>query len=188
MRLFARALRRSQLPLAVSEGYNPRLKMSLPAALAVGIAGDNEPLDFELTEWIKPSKVHERLSRELPEGLTVKSVETSPTKPSRTPRELSYRVPLCNGHSVTERDIEDLFSRPEIIAHRRKKNESKKVDIRPFIRALRVRDGVLHMLLEFTQRGTARPEEVLQALGCERGRDYIESLVRRTNVNLSSSL
>jgi len=187
MRLFARALRRSELPLAVSGGYNPRIKMSLPAALSVGMAGDNEPFDFELTRWVKPSEIKTRLTEELPEGLDLKSVQIAATKPSRNPSELSYRVPLLRARSVTERKLEEVLARSEIVVHRQKKDKTKEVDIRPFIKALRIRDQALHMLLKFTQRGTARPEEVLQTLGCKPDVDYLESRIRRNDVNLSSS-
>ena len=188
MRLFARALRRSELPLAVSGGYNPRLKMSLPAALSVGMAGDNEPFDFELTRWVKPSEIEKILSAELPEQVDLKSVQIAAKKPSRNPSELSYRVPLLRGSSLTERRIQEVLDRSQIVVQREKKDETKEVDIRPFIKALRVRDQAVHMLLKFTQRGTARPEEVLQALGCQPDVDYLESQIRRTDVNLSSSL
>ena len=188
MRLFARALRRSELPLAVSGGYNPRLKMSLPAALSVGMAGENEPFDFELTRWVKPSEIEQRVSDELPEGVELKSVQTAATKPSRNPSELSYRVPLLKGCSLTERRLQEVLARSKIVVQRQKKDKTKEVDIRPFIKALRIRKRALHMLLKFTQRGTARPEEVLQTLGCQPDVDYLESQIRRTDVNLSSSL
>jgi hypothetical protein len=118
----------------------------------------------------------------------LKSVQIAAKKPSRNPSELSYRVPLLRGISLAERRIQEVLDRSRIVVQREKKDETKEVDIRPFIKALRVRDKAVHMLLKFTQRGTARPEEVLQALGCQPDVDYLESQIRRTDVNLSSSL
>ena len=49
MRTFERALRRTGLPLRMSEGFNPRPRLSFPAALPVGIEGLNEIMEFDLT-------------------------------------------------------------------------------------------------------------------------------------------
>jgi len=43
------------------------------------------------------------------------------------------------------------------------------------------------MLLSCTDEGTARPEEVLEVLGCQEGRDYAKGLIERTHVSLSPS-
>src|SRR3990167_11377873 len=39
MRLLERALRRAELPIKMTQGFNPRLRMSFPLALALGIEG-----------------------------------------------------------------------------------------------------------------------------------------------------
>ena len=108
MRLFERALRRASLPVAMSRGYNPRPQISLPAPLGVGIRGENEVLDFELSEWVRPEEVKRTLSSHLPEGIELRSLRTVPSKPDRQPRELSYRVPLHEGHPVTPAALQQV--------------------------------------------------------------------------------
>jgi len=188
MRLFGRALRRSGLPVAVTEGYNPHLRISLPAALSVGIAGRNEVLDLELSAWVRPSWVRQKLSEQMPEGVQIKSVRITSSRPGRVPKKLSYRVPLLDGHCVTEGAVLGLLEGTEIRVRRERKGGTQLVDIRPFIKALRLEGEALYMLLDFSGKGTAHPEEVLGALGCQPCRDYIRSQIERTNVILSSSL
>ena len=188
MRLFARALRRSGLPVAITEGYNPHLRISLPAALSLGIAGKNEVLDLELSEWVRPFEVRQKLAEQVPEGLQIKSVRTTSSSPGRVPRELSYRVPLLDGHCVTEQKVRRLLERGSIQVRRLRKGDARAVEIRPYIQALRLEGGALHMLLSFRGDGTAHPEEVLGALGCKPRVDYLRSHLERTNVILSSSL
>jgi len=188
MRLFERALRRASLPVAMSRGYNPRPQISLPAPLGVGIRGENEVLDFELSEWVRPEEVKQRLSSHLPEGIELRSLRTVPSKPDRQPRELSYRVPLLKGHPVTPAALEQVLRAEELIVQRTRKGNARPINVARFVRDLRLENGSLHILLAVTDRGTARPEEVLQALGCEGGRHYLESSIERTHVNLSSSL
>jgi len=186
MRLFERALRRAGLAMAMSEGYNPRPRFSLPAALSVGITGKNEVLDVELSVWVRPSEIQSRLSEQMPEGLSVRSVTVTPTRACRVPRELSYRIPLLEGHSVTEAKLRQVLERSEISVSRHRKGKRKVVNIRPLIKALRLRDGELHVLVDCIGGAAAHPEEVLQALGCRPGAEYLRGAIERTDVNLSS--
>ncbi len=49
-RAFERAFRVEQLPLAFTQGFSPRPKVSFGLALSVGHESDAEYLDFELVE------------------------------------------------------------------------------------------------------------------------------------------
>ena len=50
MRLFERALRRTGLPLRMTEGYNPHPIISFPTALGLGIESLDEVLEFDVTK------------------------------------------------------------------------------------------------------------------------------------------
>jgi len=161
--------------------------MSVPAPLSVGMSGRSEVLDFELKEWISHDEIEERLAPELPEGLELKSLSSTSYRPSRAPQELSYRVPLLEGADITPRDIKGLMNRSTLEVERHKKDKTETRDIRPFLKAVRLKDHVLHMRIKFTNKGTARPEEVLRTLGLMAGHDYLESRIARTRVQMSSS-
>ena len=186
MRVFERALRRAEIPVAMSEGYNPRPRMSFPAALSVGQTGLNEVVDVGLSDWIRPSELRGRLQSRLPEGMSLRSIEIVSSNPNRQPTELVYRVPLLNGHGPVEPRIDELLSREEVTVLRKRKNKSKKVEIRQFIEALRFDGESLTMLLRFTNHGTARPEEVLEALGLREGEHFRAGDIERVHVRLPS--
>lgn len=170
----------------MSEGYNPRPRISLPMALSVGTSGLNEVADAGLREWVRPEDFRRRLGRELPEGIEVVSVRSTPTNASRQPSHLAYRVPLRPGHGLSEEKLAQLLGREAVTVNRVRKNVVKEVEIRRYIRALRLESDTLHILLDYTQEGTARPEEVMTALGCVPGVDYSRSEIERTNVSLAS--
>ncbi len=52
LRFFESLFRRARLPLAMSGGYHPKIRMSFPSALALGIEGFDEVLELELTESV----------------------------------------------------------------------------------------------------------------------------------------
>jgi radical SAM-linked protein len=57
MRALERSARRAQLAYAVTQGFNPRMKVAFGPALPVGTAGDREYLDIWLTEFSPVSDV-----------------------------------------------------------------------------------------------------------------------------------
>ena len=71
MNVFMRALIRSKLPAAWSEGFNPHLKVSFATALAVGVTSDCEYVDFELTAPVNELEVATRLNEQLPVGAEI---------------------------------------------------------------------------------------------------------------------
>jgi radical SAM-linked protein len=74
MRLFARALRRAQLPLKMTEGFSPHPKLSFKRALKLGVESENEEGAVVLTDFIEPEVFQSRLQQQLPEGITIKQV------------------------------------------------------------------------------------------------------------------
>ncbi|MGH7145258.1 MAG: TIGR03936 family radical SAM-associated protein [Planctomycetota bacterium] len=71
MTVFARAVRRAALPIRWTAGFNPQVRLSLPAALEVGVAALADPLELELTAWLPPPQVQARLNRCLPPDLQI---------------------------------------------------------------------------------------------------------------------
>ena len=74
MRLFMRALRRAELPLKITEGFNPHPKLSILRALKLGLESDNEEASILLTQVIAPEEFRRRLQEQLPEGIEIKNV------------------------------------------------------------------------------------------------------------------
>ncbi len=72
MRLFTRALRRADLPVKITEGFNPHPKVSLKKALKLGVESENEEALIILKEFINPKEFQQRLEEQLPEGITIK--------------------------------------------------------------------------------------------------------------------
>lgn len=65
-----RAIRRAGLEYAVTQGFNPRMKISFSPALPVGTAGNAEAYDVWLTRLVSPEDALTALREATPEGLT----------------------------------------------------------------------------------------------------------------------
>jgi len=75
MRLFQRASRRAGLPIAITQGFSPHLKLSITTALKLGIESSNEDAIFYLTEDLAPEDFMRRINAKLPEGTSILKAE-----------------------------------------------------------------------------------------------------------------
>lgn len=75
MRLFARAMRRAELPLKMSEGFSPHPKLSLKRALKLGVESEHEEASIVLRFPVELDDFKNRLQKKLPEGISLKDVQ-----------------------------------------------------------------------------------------------------------------
>ena len=71
MNLFRRAFRRANLPFVLTEGFTPRIKISIPQALKLGTESENEHMSFVLSEEKDAEDVAKAINKELPEGIRI---------------------------------------------------------------------------------------------------------------------
>lgn len=71
MRLVQRAIRRTDIPMLYSQGFNPHMKISWGQALKLGKTSDNEFMELHLEQWARPREIMEKLNHELPPGIEI---------------------------------------------------------------------------------------------------------------------
>ncbi|MCM8757608.1 MAG: TIGR03936 family radical SAM-associated protein [Candidatus Omnitrophica bacterium] len=74
MRLFIRAMRRAELPLKYTQGFNPHPKFKIKRALKLGVESENEEAEVILNDFLEPEEFKKRLQEQLPEGIFIKEV------------------------------------------------------------------------------------------------------------------
>jgi radical SAM-linked protein len=175
MRTWERALRRAQVPLAYSEGFNPRPKISIASALPVGFTGRGEVMDIVLSRHASPYNFAKRLKPYLPPGLEILSVEevylSLPSLQSQM-RYAEYRVVVESEETLAEMEkrVEQVLSARSLPHQRERKGKVIEYDLRPLIEDLWIErcEGaacVLGMRLQSDSQATGRPGEVLEAMG-----------------------
>ena len=71
MRLFHRALRRASLPVAITQGFSPHLKISIKRALKLGIESLDETLTVQMSDLVDDALFTELLNSNLPKGVRI---------------------------------------------------------------------------------------------------------------------
>lgn len=147
-RLWERALRKAELPAAMSAGFTPRPKLSFGLALPTGAESLGEYIDIELldgpgTDGLDPVEAGARLSAGLPVGLDVVAVAAHAGG-----RSLQDDVVACTWelrHPALDRDaildaVGRLLGATSLPLERERKGERRVDDIRPAIESLRLHD------------------------------------------------
>lgn len=179
-RLWERAARRAELPLAYSQGFHPQPKLAIAAALPLGFSSRCEVLDMRLEHEIPLDGLCERLQETLPTGIQVTSVESVDEKlPALQTLVASaeYLVTLTEAidGSELQRKIDSVLESSSITRERR----GKTYDLRPLIEELQLQaDHCIFMRLAAREGATGRPEEVLDALGIA----FEETRIERTEL------
>ena len=166
-RLWERAARRAELPLAYSQGFHPQPKINIAAALPLGFSSRCEMIDLRLEREISLDGLRERLQETLPTGIQVSSIESVDERAPALQTQVTsaeYRVTLTeavDGSELTRR-VGSVMETASIPRERR----GKSYDLRPLIESLEVSpEGTIHMRLSAREGATGRPEEVLDVLG-----------------------
>ncbi|WHH61753.1 TIGR03936 family radical SAM-associated protein [Petroclostridium sp. X23] len=180
MRTFQRAIRRAEIPIAYSQGFNPHPMMSFGLPLSVGVTSDAEYMDIELEKDMDPKQLKEKLNQALPEGITIlKAVELEKqsSKVAGMIALADYRVIVDLKRELgihLEEKINDVLKMDEMMIEKEGKKGIKMVNIRSDIFQLTIEEErqdqvVLSMRLSAGSSSNLKPELVLEAL-----KKYIE--------------
>ncbi len=174
-RTLERALNRAQIPMAYTQGFNRRPRLSLAAALPLGYISEGELADIWLVEAMDPTAVQERLMATMAPGidvLTIAEVEISAPSLQQTMQFSDYRVRFLDpveGEQLAAA-VENLLAATELIRDRTRPKDKKKreYDLRPLVIDLRVESGgespELAMRLVQSPSQMGKPDEVLRQL------------------------
>ena len=169
-KLWERAARRAELPLAYSQGFHPQPKMNMAAALPLGFSSRCEVMDMRLEQMIPLDNLPTRLNATLPSGLQVVGVEQvdegEPALQTQV-RSAEYEVTLTEAVDGAElKSKVDSILEPTSLPRERR---GKTYDLRPLIEELTLlpeKEGQrIFMRLTAREGATGRPEEVLDVLG-----------------------
>ncbi|MEW6607822.1 MAG: TIGR03936 family radical SAM-associated protein [bacterium] len=163
MRVLMRAMRRANIPVAMTQGYNPHPKLSLSHALAVGINSQAEYADLDLYRPIKLDELILQLNQTLPEGIKILQagfVATNCQSLTSLINRLVYKIQLKE--CISKSKIEEFLAKEEILSFR----EGKELNIRQFIDQITAANEPNELLVCFkVDNGkTVKFPEFLQAL------------------------
>jgi radical SAM-linked protein len=184
-RMWERALRRSRLPVALSQGYSPHPLLSFGLALPTGCESYGEYLDARLedsgADEIPCPDLPGLLTPLLPDGVAVQAAGAIGMAEGSLQQEVAscdweLEVYGVGGQELQER-VERMLAAPSLTVHRERKGRQTEDDIRPAILTLTVSReheleqgehpiGRLRAELATHPRGV-RPGDLISAFGTD---------------------
>jgi radical SAM-linked protein len=168
-RTWERTIRRAQLPLAYSQGFNPRPKLNLAAALPLGFTSNCELAEIWLNQDHPETEIASRLQAAAPPGIEILQIETVDPKAPKIPNLIDsakYEIILLENISDLDIRIEKIRTAESLIRERR----GKEYDLRPLIESIEIvasdsaGEQKIHLQLAARTGATGRPDEVLAVL------------------------
>lgn len=161
---FLKAILRSNLKVAFTQGFNPTPKVSMGVALPLFLESNAELVDIELLNKITCEELNETLSKFLPTGcdiLSVKELEKGTPAIDHMAQWAEYKVSLikkddCNLKSFRY-NCDMVLSREEILLTKKnKKGLLKTSNIKSSIKSYRFENDDLYLILK-TGQGSEIP-------------------------------
>ena len=180
-----RGLRRSGLPVAYSNGFNPHILVTFASALSTGACGKREIMDVTMAEDVSEAEFLEKMNQAMPPEMQLSEARAVDRKhPSLPPLLRAARYDLLIREERYARKlieaIPKMMARETIPAMRKTKTALKECDIKPLIYTLEGTGNHLHATLVLTEREACKPGMLMEALCREAGiSDEVRVLICR---------
>lgn len=177
LRAIERGLRRTDLPVAYSEGFNPHMKFSLASALGVGVVSYAEFVEIEMAEPVSAEEAVEQLRNSLPKGIRILAADVAANnepalmaKAAFTEYEVS--VP-AGGQDLLDKVTN--FNNAKTLIYKKpapKRREGyKEVDIKRYLDSVEYKQengkDVFHFEIKIFEDGSLKAVDVLTAMGID---------------------
>lgn len=182
-RFIQRALRRTDLPIAYSQGFNPHPQISFASALAMGWSSEAELLDVKLTEQADVDHARTQLEHALPLEMPVYRARLVDDRfPALMARLVwaDYRITLSDNNSQAIVDAVIPYLKEEsVMAMRKTKSGEREADVRKMTALLRAEGNKLFARLMLTETATLKPDLLLSVLAERSGVNHVEANIHR---------
>ncbi len=127
VRCVTRAMKRANVPIWFTEGYNPHAFLTFAMPLSLGFESYCETVDFRLLEEVDLQELTKELNDALPVDITVKEIYEYTT----TPNDIcwaEYKIIFNNPDNLLLENAEKILSSSEILVLKKAKQGRKKVE------------------------------------------------------------
>ena len=178
VRLITRSMKRANVPIWFTEGFNPHAFLTFAMPLSLGFESLCETVDFRLMEEVDLEELATRLNNALPVDVTVKEVYVYETSPNDI-RWAEYKIIFNNPDNKLLETAENILSSNEIIVEKKakqgRKKVAKEVNIKEHIKSFELTEEngklILHTVLSSGTSININPMLLIGALVKDTGTD-----------------
>lgn len=186
MRYFQKALRRAEIDMKYSEGFNPHMILSFAAPLGVGITSDGEYFDIEVLSTRSTEESLKALNQTMVEGVEVTSYVALPDNAKKSMSIVAaadYEIYYKEGYEApkTTEEFRQIYQsfyeeQDSIVILKKTKKSEKEMDIKPLIYEFQVRERErkpsFYLKVSTGSVDNLKPELVLEQMYLFAGLEY----------------
>jgi len=201
LRVFQRGCAQAGIEIQYTEGFNPRPKLSLGLPRTVGVESEDDLVQLKVhtkrrtenqseasTLPLDCDQLKKKLSEQLPQGCQLLTVSFPKDKAPLQPMSATYILPIKKEH-INEKlkaTIKRLLENESLSLQRwRDEKKSKIVDVRGFLKSIRISEGAVIVECKVSSAGSIRVDEILKLL--ELDAEKLAGPIRRTAVGWQSN-
>lgn len=179
MRCMTRAVRRADIPLWYTEGFNPHPYLNFLQPMPLGVEGLNEPLDIRIEGEISDKEIMDKLNAVLPVGIEITKV-TEPFMKSNDLAFAEYEIYFEKEDNLTEKLTNAMDSGSlscEKMGKVNGRKRVKEVNVSENIRKYSIKENddavVMNVVLPGGNTKNVNPMNLLDALNRYLGTDIV---------------
>lgn len=169
MRYFQKAIRRSGIPVAYTQGFNPHQRLAFAQPLGVGIESDGEYFDVELTKMESKEKLIKALNGAMADGVKIIDLVLLPEKSKNAMASVqaaSYKVTFFEGYAPDFDWQEKLLSfleKSTIPYTKETKKNTIILNLKESIYEYRIMEDGFYLLLNASSGGNIKPKYIFES-------------------------
>jgi radical SAM-linked protein len=140
-------------------------KVSFASALPVGTESMQETVDIEVSGAVDRETLKQRINRELPTGIDVKSVELLPRLGKKKHLKESQFLITLSGVRLKEEAVEKFLNSEYFPVVKVNKKGEKKINARPLVKSMDlVSPNGIKLAITHTASSGSRPAEIVKSV------------------------
>ena len=168
-RAVQRGLRRSGLPVAYSNGFNPHIQVTFASALSTGACGKREIMDVKMAEAVEASTFLKKMNEAMPPEMQLSEARIIDDRHPALMASLKaadYQIQILTEEfaEILIHAIPQMLAQEEIVTVRKTKSGMKDTDIKPLILGLKSDGDTLYTRLVLTEKEACKPNTLISAL------------------------
>ncbi|PMQ01606.1 MAG: radical SAM protein [Dictyoglomus sp. NZ13-RE01] len=160
-----RSLRRTGLPVAYSQGFNPQPLVSFSLPIPVGVESKREWIDIALTENVEEKLIIEKWNKELPDDLKFISCRFMKVPKTLDINFIKYELTFFHVDILgLKRDIENFEISDKFYILVRRGDKIKYLDMKGLVQKIELKDSdnIIEALVKVNNGNILRGEEILE--------------------------
>ena len=191
-RTWERALNRAKIPMAYSQGFNRRPRMSFATATPLGTTSDFELVDIWTKEILDPAATEQIITEKMAPGIKILDIQEVPITGKKLQvltKDSTFLVTIVETEGIDlgglQQKTDDFLASDEVIRERVVKKKLKQFNLRPMVYDLEIvtaepENLQLRMRLALEPSNTGRVDQTLLHLGI----DPLSAKIHREHVTL----